>query len=249
MARERAAGGSGAPKAQIALVVLGALGLAVLYWQFVHGPRSEDKTRLSASLRTLQKENQTLGEEERIQNDMIRCKPELDAMNRENELMLPSEAEPVAFLKNLSSMAATAGLEQGATRMMAEEDVQAPAAPAEEKRRAEQAQAGQAGGGPVPCWEEVPGVQADAGGKAAFARVPFVVEVRGTFHQLMRYFWMLHEHAGAGRIISVEDLGLTHPEPGPDGIVMTAKFTAVGFREPAGAAQRGADRVARPEGP
>jgi hypothetical protein len=80
-------------------------------------------------------------------------------------------------------------------------------------------------------------------------RVPFVIEVRGTFHQLMRYFWMLHEHANEGRIITVEDFGLSEPTPGSNGIVMTAKFTAVGFREPDAAAGAAADSGdAQPKG-
>jgi Tfp pilus assembly protein PilO len=241
MAREEATG-LRSPKAQVAVVALAAVALAVAYWQFIYGPLAEDEQRLQANFKKLEKENQALSEEERVQNDMIKCKPELDALNRENELMLPAEAEPVAFLKNLSSMAATAGLEQGPTKMLAESDVQAPPAAADEKKR-EAAR----GNEPVPCWEKVPGLQADAA-KATFVRVPFVLEVRGTFHQLMRYFWMVHEHANAGRIITIEDLSLTDPEPGTDGIVMTAKFIAVGFREPDSAAGAAPEAEAAPKG-
>lgn len=240
MAREEATG-LRSPKAQVALVALGAVALAVVYWQLIYGPLVEDEQRLQANFKKLEKENQTLSEEERVQNDMIKCKPELDALNRENELMLPAEAEPVAFLKNLSSMAATAGLEQGPTKMLAESDVQAPPAGADEKKKDAR------GSEPVPCWEKVPGLQADAA-KATFVRVPFVIEVRGTFHQLMRYFWMVHEHANAGRIITIEDLSLTDAEPGTDGIVMTAKFIAVGFREPDSAAGAAAEAEPAPKG-
>jgi Tfp pilus assembly protein PilO len=256
MARSESSGLRSA-KTQIALVVLVAVGLGVAYWQLFYSTMQEDEARLQANYRKLEKENKTLSEEERIQNDMIKCKPELDALNRENELMLPAEAEPVAFLKNLSSMAASAGLQQGPTRMAGETEVQAPPASAEEKRRAEArrksaAPAGKGGKGaiggllggesePVPCWEKVPGLHADEAAKATFVRVPFAIEVRGTFHQLMRYFWMLHEHANTGRIITVEDLTLTDPEAGVDGISMTAKFVAVGFREPDGTTAPAAD--------
>ncbi len=237
MARTDASSGLRSPKAQIALVALLAVGLGIAYWQLVYSPLQEDETRLGSQLRKLEKENATLIEEERIQSDMEKCRVELDALNRDNELMLPAEAEPVAFLKNLSSMAATAGLEQGPTRMLAEAVVQAPAAGPEEKRRAEERKKAAKAGGrdTVPCWEKIPGLQADPAAKASFVRVPFLIEVRGTFHQLMRFFWMIHEHAGSGRIITIEDLSLNEPIAGTDGITMSAKFIAVGFREPDGA--------------
>jgi Tfp pilus assembly protein PilO len=222
------------PKAQLAVAVLAVVALAVLYWQFLYSSLSEDEQRQTAAHRKLEKENKDLSQEERIQNDMLKCKPELDALNRENELMLPALAEPVAFLKNLSGMAATAGLEQGTTRMLAEAEVAAPTQSADDKRAAEAAK-GEPGDA-APCWEKVPDLTAAAADKATFVRVPFVIEVRGTFHQLMRYFWMLHEHGKAGRIITVEDLSLSSPQSGVNGIVMTAKFTAVGFREPDSAA-------------
>jgi hypothetical protein len=119
--------------------------------------------------------------------------------------------------------------------MLAETTVQAPAPRPEQKRRAEERKRAGAlaeAGREVPCWEKIPGLQADPAAKASFVRVPFQIEVRGTFHQLMRYFWMIHEHANAGRIITVEDMGLSEVRAGADGITMTAKFTAVGFREP-----------------
>lgn len=230
------------PRAQLAVAVLAVLALAVLYWQFLYTSLSEDEQRLTSAYKKLEKENKELSEEERVQNDMLRCKPELDALNRENELMLPALAEPVAFLKNLSGMAATAGLEQGPTRMLAEAEVAAPPQAADDKRPADgkQGKAAEA----APCWEKVPGLTAAAADKATFVRVPFVIEVRGTFHQLMRYFWMVHEHGKAGRIITIEDLSLTNPEPGTDGIVMSAKFTAVGFRESDSAAAAAAAAAA-----
>jgi len=248
------------PKAQIALVALVAVAAGILYWQFVYSPLEEDEQKQASSFKKLEKENETLIEEERIQSDMEKCRVELDALNRDNELMLPAEAEPVAFLKNLSSMAATSGLEQGPTKMLAEAEVQAPPPNADEKRRTaerREAKSGKAAAGGLlggrgrdqaPCWERIPGLQADPAAKATFVRVPFVIEVRGTFHQLMRYFWMLHEHASAGRIITVEDLSLTDPQAGTDGITMTARFVAVGFREPDGTVAAGETADTAPQG-
>lgn len=256
-------GGLQSTRTQIALVVLATAALGVLYWQFIYSPLQDDEKKHQTNFRKLEKENKALSEEERVQNDMLKCKPELDALNRENELMLPAEAEPVAFLRNLSIMAASAGLEQGPTKMMAEAEVQAPPPSAEEKQRADERKKAGAGGKrpseglasllgagepAVPCWEKVPGLQADDTAKVSFVRVPFVIEVRGTFHQLMRYFHMLHQHAHAGRIITVEDFSLTDPQPSTDGISMTAKFIAVGFREPDGAAVPEMPEPAAPRG-
>ncbi|HKE15122.1 MAG TPA: type 4a pilus biogenesis protein PilO [Kofleriaceae bacterium] len=234
MARSDAAGGLRSPKAQVALVALLAVGLGLVYWQMVYGPMQDDEKRLTSGMKKLEEENKSLIEEERIQSDMEKCRVELDGLNRDNELMLPAEAEPVAFLKNLSNMAATSGLEQGPTKMLAEATVQAPPPRPEDKRKAdERKKAGKgAMGEQMPCWEKIPGLQADPAAKATFVRVPFVIEVRGTFHQLMRYFWMVHEHANAGRIMTVEDLSLSAPRAGVDGITMSARFVAVGFREP-----------------
>ena len=232
MARSDASGGLRSPKAQFALVALLAVGLGLAYWQMVYGPMQDDEKRLTSGMKKLEEENKSLIEEERIQSDMEKCRVELDGLNRDNELMLPAEAEPVAFLKNLSNMAATSGLDQGPTKMLAESTVQAPPPRPEDKRKAaERKKAGKLGE-QMPCWEKIPGLQADPAAKATFVRVAFGIEVRGTFHQLMRYFWMLHEHANAGRIITVEDLSLSAPRPGVDGITMSARFVAVGFREP-----------------
>jgi Tfp pilus assembly protein PilO len=252
MARaEAVSSGLRSPKAQIALVALLAVAGGLIYWQMVYGPMQDDEQRLVSTLKKAELENKSLIEEERIQSDMEKCRVELDALNRDNELMLPAEAEPVAFLKNLSNMAATSGLEQGPTKMLAETPVQAPPPRPEDKRRAEErkklARAG--AGDQVPCWEKIPGLQADPAAKATFVRVPFVIEVRGTFYQLMRYFWMLHEHANAGRIITVEDLSLSAPRAGTDGITMSARFAAVGFREPDEAAPaEETDTAAPPKG-
>jgi hypothetical protein len=97
-------------------------------------------------------------------------------------------------------------------------------------REAEKAKA-EADAKDLPCWERVPGLKKDQAGKASFVRVPFEIEVRGTFHQLTKYFWLIHEHAKTGRIITVENLTLESPKATADGMVVTARFTAVGFRE------------------
>ncbi len=74
-----------------------------------------------------------------------------------------------------------------------------------------------------------------------FVRVPVEVEVVGTFMQIKRFFASLIQRGvlqvsdGAveerERIISIENLSLTKPEVRNREIVMTAKFTAVTFRQ------------------
>lgn len=259
------ASGKNPAKTAITLAVLGVLGLAILYWQFVYSPLEEEVQRKRSAHRKLDKENRDLKEEAKIQSAMLECQPELDALNRQNELMLPAQSETVAFMKVLTNLAGAAGLSQGTTKKLAEAQVAAPAPPAEKKapskdgkgkKKGKGGKAGAADGDGKadakdgaaesaedrdrPCWERVPGLKADqAAGKASFVRVPFEIEVRGTFHQLTRYFWLLHEHAKTGRIITVENLTLEKPKATADGIVLTARFTAVGFREadrPAGEA-------------
>jgi Tfp pilus assembly protein PilO len=66
-----------------------------------------------------------------------------------------------------------------------------------------------------------------------FVKVPYRIEAAGTFHQLTRYFWLLWEYSksDSGLIITIEDLSLSGAAVGPDGLVLTAKFTASTFRQ------------------
>lgn len=243
------ASGKKSARTAIVLAVVGVLGLAIIYWQFVYSPLEEEVQKKRANHKKLDKENRDLKEEAKIQSAMLECQPELDALNRQNELMLPAESETVAFMKVMTNLAGTAGLAQGPTKKLAEAQVSAPPPPAakkdkekdkdkdgkkkkaeskEEKAAREKAEAEAKD---LPCWERVPGLKADQAGKASFVRVPYEIEVRGTFHQLTKYFWLIHEHAKTGRIITVESLNLKEPKATADGIVVTASFVAVGFRE------------------
>jgi Tfp pilus assembly protein PilO len=246
-------------KTAMTLAVVGVLGLAIVYWQFVYSPLKEEVQKKRSTHRKLEKENRDLKEEAKIQSAMLECQPELDALNRQNELMLPEQGETVALMKVLTNMASTAGLAQGPTKKLPEAQVAAPAPPVTAKpKKAEKDKDKKKGKGKdkekeddakakelaeskdLPCWERVPGLKAaEAASKATFVRVPFEIEVRGTFHQLTRYFWMIHEHAKTGRIITVENLTLESPKATADGIMVTARFVAVGFREADRAAEGG----------
>jgi Tfp pilus assembly protein PilO len=243
------------PRTQLVLVVIVGLGLVIGYWQFLYSPLKDQQQKLNAQHNKLAKENRDLKEQAEIQSAMVACKPELDSLNRQNELMLPVESEAVAFLKVLTNLAGAASLRQGSTKKLGETTVNAPAPKAEGAAADGAAEGGGKGKGkgkgkggdkaataappppPLasgeaqPCWERVPGLKADQGAGATFVRVPYEIEVRGTFHQLIRYFWIIHENANNGRIITIENLTLDNPKPSADGILITAKFTAVGFRE------------------
>lgn len=78
----------------------------------------------------------------------------------------------------------------------------------------------------------------------SFVKVPLDVEINGTYFQLKRFFSSLSEHKKAkdqmpgdpngdepDRIISVENLQVEKPTIRNREIVMTAKFTAVTFRQ------------------
>jgi Tfp pilus assembly protein PilO len=242
------ASGKKSARTAIMLAVVGVVGLAIIYWQFVYSPLEEEVQKKRASHKKLDKENRDLKDEAKIQSAMLECQPELDALNRQNELMLPAESETVAFMKVMTNLAGTAGLAQGPTKKLAEAQVTAPPPPAAKKDKEKEKDSKKKGKAEskedkaarekaeaeakdLPCWERVPGLKADQAGKASFVRVPYEIEVRGTFHQLTKYFWLIHEHAKTGRIITVENLNLKEPKATADGIVVTAVFTAVGFRE------------------
>lgn len=240
-------GAAKSSKTPVLLAVLALAGAGILYWQFLYSPLQEERDKLTREHKKLSGENKTLKDEDRIQSAILDCQDDLSALNRQNELMLPADPEPVAFLKVLTSMAGTAGLAQGPTKILKESVVAPPPAQpkakapakgkkaepsAEEKKKAAEAKAAAAAdNASKPCWEKIPGLSADPSSKASFVRVPFEIEVRGTFYQLTRYFWMLYEHAKAGRIITIENLTLTDAVGTADGVMLTARFVAVGFRE------------------
>lgn len=81
-----------------------------------------------------------------------------------------------------------------------------------------------------------------------FVKVPIEIEMTGTFLQIKRFFASLIQHDvrpsqptgdGAGeaqeraqeRIVSIEDLALTSPTVEDREVILTAKFTAVTFRQ------------------
>jgi Tfp pilus assembly protein PilO len=66
-----------------------------------------------------------------------------------------------------------------------------------------------------------------------FVRVPYRLEATGTFHQMVRYFWLLWEYSksDSGLIITIENMSLGSPRVGPDGMVLSANFTASTFRQ------------------
>lgn len=75
-----------------------------------------------------------------------------------------------------------------------------------------------------------------------FIKVPFEVEMTGTFMQIKRFFASLVQHdvrlsdgddggSEADRIVSIENLSLSNPQVKDREIILNAKFTAVTFRQ------------------
>src|SRR6187399_2451342 len=127
------ASGRKSPRTAITLAVVGVVGLALIYWQFIYSPLEEEVQKKRSQHKKLDKENRDLKEEAKIQSAMLECQPELDALNRQNELMLPAEGETVALMKVMTNLAGTAGLAQGPTKKLPEAQVSAPPPPAAEK--------------------------------------------------------------------------------------------------------------------
>ncbi|HEX4418400.1 MAG TPA: type 4a pilus biogenesis protein PilO [Kofleriaceae bacterium] len=94
-----------------------------------------------------------------------------------------------------------------------------------------------ASGGAIRRWSNKPGEQVES-----FVKIPVEVEMSGTFMQIKRFFVsLIQSDAGLPgaeranqepeRIVSIENLSLTNPTVANREIQLTAKFTAVTFRQ------------------
>ena len=67
---------------------------------------------------------------------------------------------------------------------------------------------------------------------AGYVKVPVSVEVIGSFHQIVKYYYLLGK---TKRIITVEDFSLKPLQNKSDEVLLRAKFRATTFRQPDGA--------------
>ena len=182
-------------------VVIGAV-LGLGYWKFIYKSLDED---LEAAQSEHDGKVQTA---KRLADDIPRYQElrthmaTLRELIEKNEAALPSEAELPAFIETLQRKVTESGVETRKWTYRQPEPIE------------------------------------------TFIKVPFEVEVTGTFMQLKRFFASLvqkdvrlsqstEERASEerDRIVSIENLALTSPIVQNREIVMTAKFTAVTFRQ------------------
>ena len=186
----------------LVFVVIGAL-LGLLYFRFVYRSLKADVTAAEAKLKVSASANATL-EADIPRFAQLRAKKEiLDATIVEHQKALPTEAEVPAFFETVERKITEAGVEVVKWNKKIEEPIE------------------------------------------AFVKVPLDVELTGTFLQLKRFFASLVEKKkpknvvpGQGngveereRVVSIENLVLSQPTVRNREIFMTAKFTAVTFRQ------------------
>jgi Tfp pilus assembly protein PilO len=182
-------------------VVIGAV-LAGGYWRFVYRSLDEDVAAAQADHDNKRQTNQRLAEDIPKYQELRAHMMTLRELIEKNEAALPSEAELPAFIETLQHKVTESGVETRRWTYRSPEPIE------------------------------------------NFVKVPFEVEVTGTFMQIKRFFASLvqkdvrlspnqddraaEEH---DRIVSIENLSLTTPTVQNREIILSAKFTAVTFRQ------------------
>ena len=188
-------------KVLVFVVIGGVLGLG--YWKLVY-------TALDERLAEVRTEHASkLATQKRLADDLpkyegLRARMvKLRELIEQNQAALPKEAEVPAFFETLQHKVAESGVEIRKWTNRGEEPVE------------------------------------------SFVKVPVEVELTGTFMQIKRFFASLIPHdvrpaqpPAAGRpneprerIVSIENLALTSPTVKDRDLILTAKFTAVTFRQ------------------
>lgn len=185
-------------------LVFGALGLflGLLYWRFVATPLGNDIQAAQGQLAA------NLGTQRKNAEDIPKYKAlrtdmaDLQKKIEENQKALPTEAEVPAFFETLERKVRESGVE-------------------------------------IQKWTKLPEQPVEQ-----FVKVPVEIQMSGTFMQIKRFFASLVQNDvattavpsdGMGeereRIVSIENLVLSKPEVRNREIFLTAKFTAVTFRQ------------------
>jgi len=194
------------------------------YWKLVY-------KALDAQLETVQAEHASkVQASKRLADDLSKYDDlrahvtKLRELIEKNQTALPNEAEVPAFFETLQHKVAESGVEIRKWTNRGEEPVE------------------------------------------SFVKVPVEIELTGTFMQIKRFFASLIQrdvrpsqatddraNEARERIVSVEDLALTSPTVKNRELILTAKFTAVTFRQDAKPAPPGngqpAAGAARPSSP
>jgi Tfp pilus assembly protein PilO len=206
---------------KVLVFVVAGLMLGLLYWQFVF-------KKLKADLDEAEVQHNTkVALDHKLDNDIkdfADLKPTMAKLQIEiaqNEKALPTEAELPAFFDTLNRKITESGVQVNRFQQKPEEPVD------------------------------------------AFVRVPVEFEIQGSFMQIKRFFSSLvahKQHAGdaapAGpngepveereRIVSIENLTIGDPQVKNHEIVLTAKFTAMTFRQEEKATPQAPAKAATP---
>jgi Tfp pilus assembly protein PilO len=190
------------PQRKVMVFVVIGLVLGGGYWRFVYRSLNEDLEAAQAEHDSKVQTNRRLADDIPKYQELRAHMTTLGELIEKNEAALPTEAELPAFIETLQHKVTESGV---ATRRWTYKN---------------------------PELIET------------FVKVPFEVEVTGTFMQIKRFFASLvqkdvrlspnqDERASEDhdRIVSIENLALTQPTVQNREIVLTAKFTAVTFRQ------------------
>jgi Tfp pilus assembly protein PilO len=207
----------------LVFVVIGAV-LALGYWKFVYKSLGEQLEAAEAEHDNKVQSNKKLAEDIPKYQELRTHVAKLRELIEKNQTALPSEAELAAFIETLQHKVTQSGVETRRWTYKTPEPVE------------------------------------------TFVKVPFEVEVTGTFMQIKKFFASLVQrdvrlsqseddraNEDRDRIVSIENLALSSPTVKARDIILTAKFTAVTFRQedrPEGSAPPpGQPPGARPPGP
>jgi Tfp pilus assembly protein PilO len=207
----------------LVFVVIGAV-LGGAYWKFVYKSIGEQVEAAEADHDNKVQTNKKLADDIPKYQELRTHVAKLRELIEKNQTALPSEAELAAFIETLQHKVTQSGVETRKWTYKTPEPVE------------------------------------------TFVKVPFEVEVTGTFMQIKKFFASLVQRdvrlsqseedrasEDRDRIVSIENLALSNPTVKARDIILTAKFTAVTFRQedrPEGSAPPpGQPAGARPSGP
>jgi type IV pilus assembly protein PilO len=193
--------------------------LGLLYWKFAYKALDEDLETAQGEHDNKVATNRRLAREIPAYEELRTHMTRLKELIEKNQTALPSAPELPAFFETLQHKAAESGVAIRKWTNRAEEPVE------------------------------------------TFVKVPVEVEITGTFMQIKRFFASLVQRdvrpapgddrasAEHERIVSIENLSLINPEVKNRELALTARFTAVTFRQEDKAAQApagGAPAAPRP---
>ena len=187
---------------KVLVFVVIASALGLLYYQFVLKPLNADLEAAEQEQQQKSQVNKKLADQLPEYEEKKKNVSKLKAIIEENQKALPTEAEVPAFFETLERKVTEAGVE-------------------------------------INKWQKKPEEPIEQ-----FVKVPVEIEITGTFMQIKRFFASLVQRdvvpkpatndngvEERERVISIENLSLFGPTVRNHEIILTARFTAVTFRQ------------------